>query len=52
MSDDPDDEGPWTYHWSECTLCGYRCVSVHPVAMISNGECAECHHMTMEECDA
>ena len=51
MSED-EDEGPWTAEPVECTLCGYRCVSVHPVAMIRNGECASCGHFTCEVYDA
>lgn len=49
MNDDADaDEGPWAVEPVRCSLCGYECVSVHPVNMVRNGECAACGHFTME----
>jgi len=45
---DIEDDGPWFSGWVQCSMCGHRHVSVHPVDMVQNGECPECHNMTCE----
>ena len=44
-----EDEGPWVVAKVKCSLCGRQCVSVHPVDMVQNGECPECHNFTCKE---
>ena len=41
--------GPWWAGKQRCTICGNGHVSVHPVGMIRNGECPECHNFTCED---
>ena len=44
-----EDKGPWVAVKQICTICGNKHVSVHPVDMIRNGECPNCHNFTSED---
>lgn len=44
-----DEQGPWVAVKQVCTICGNKHVSVHPVGMVRNGECPECHNFTCED---
>ena len=46
-----EEEGPWISTRQVCTICGNEHVSVHPLNMLRNGECPNCHNFTCEDID-
>lgn len=44
-----EDEGPYKAVKQTCRMCGNTHVSVHPVDMVRDGECPNCHHFTCED---